>query len=1303
MPSLSDIAQAMRDDLDAGRLQPAEAYQARLPERALEVGAIHAQLAGSAGTPSPGADGSSLEQATRSVVGLDTLTDPTHPRHTVQGEIARGGMGVVFAARDEILRRDLAIKKVVTDTVPGSAEGSPTATPVQDLPLLVRRLMEEAQVTAQLDHTGVVPVHELGVDDEGHVFFTMKRVRGRTLAEVFDLVRERRGGWSMSRALQVFLKICDTLAYAHGKGVIHRDLKPANVMVGTYGEVFVMDWGLAKVKGDAAGASADAPADEGEAPRSLVITDQAELARLREDAALTMHGDVLGTLGYMPPEQASGDLDRLDERSDLWSLGAMLYELFAGLAPYCDGPEGRSLRGILLRYANGRPTPLTDLAPDTPPELVSIIEHAMAHEPEQRFASARELASEIHAYLDGRVVRSHRTGVWIELRKWIARNRLAAASVLAGVLLLAGGVTAFAWQQRRAAVRIGQERDVAEAERLRSEGLRLAALSELARDRSPAHALELALRAAELLPGEATRNALLGALRVHRLRDHLAGHEGYVTFGAFAGPDRLVTADSTGLVIVWDTAAGRAVHWLDSPHGEVQALALDAARRRAAVSYADGNLLVWDVERGEERARLQGEITAANPVVALAWTAPDEVALGRAGGRVELCDAARGTVTSTLLPDGAAAKVRPRMVAPSSGGPDLVVMDAAGGVHRLDAAARAVRWSLPPAGRREVTRGVLPYVAVDPTGTCVVVARPGDGVRSIAFEDGAVLQTLREAAAGDGGCLLAPDGHHLACVEEVSDGLGGRTERLAQFERSADGRAFERVGTIAWRNPEWPMAFDPEGELLIAGGLHDARVVHYATGREAYPLRGHNYGLNEARFSDDGRLVATLNDDRIVRLWSALLPGEMRGLTSYRHRGWRVVARTSDFARALLAERTPEGPGRLAWVDAATGASAWTLPPGLDVKDGVLATGDERLVLWVEGGRLVTLDARDGTRVTDVAIAGWSDALAKSGGVVSPDGARFVLVTQPPRVHDTRRGDLVCELDTGGMPPGRPSWSPDSTRLIMAHSGEGAFGIYDATSGSRQTELRGHVGWALHGIWMPGGRVATVARDASVRTWDALTGRQIGMAASLPMRGNTIDVSHDGGLLAFLSTELYLLDATGAPTVPVVATLRRDDLATSLHFDPAAPRFFTEDSDGGVRTWWLDAVQQARALRARGFDDMPAGVRPARREPTDAPPDPLALSTAAERAIAAGDAEAAEALLARAETLRPHWSRPAFLRALLHAHAGRREETLAELEEAFARGWPRQIGAWTFLQDPAFSFLHDEPRFEALASTLRVH
>ncbi|MEZ6026568.1 MAG: serine/threonine-protein kinase [Planctomycetota bacterium] len=1307
MPSLPEIAEQMRMDRDAGQLAAVATYQAQLPEQALALAAIHAHLAASLRAPPEASTGSTLEQASRSVVGLDTLTDPEHARHTIQGEIARGGMGVVFAARDEILRRDLAVKKVVSDTVPGTQATPTTATPVERLPMLVRRLMEEAQVTAQLDHSGVVPVHELGVDDEGHVYFTMKRVRGRTLAEVFDLVREGRSGWTLGRALHTFLKICETLAYAHGKGVIHRDLKPANVMVGTYGEVFVMDWGLAKVRGDAP-ASREPEPDKGAprgAPRSVVLTDQAELARLHHEVALTLDGDVVGTLGYMPPEQARGDLEHLDERSDLWSLGAMLYELFAGQAPYCDGPEGRAVGSVLTRYRTGRPTPLVELAPGTPPELVSVIERAMAHDPDQRFASAQELAGEIQAYVDGRVVRSHKTGVWIELRKWVRRNKAAAAGILSGVLVVAGGISAFVWQQRTAAVRIGMERDVAEAERTRAEGLRLAAMAELAQERNPAQALELALRAAELVPGEESTNALYGALRDHRLRDHLVGHEGYVTHGGFAGHDRLVTADSTGLVVVWDTVSGRAVHWLDTAHDAVSAFALDPADRRAAVGYADGTVIVWDLGSGDALTTVPAA-SGGMPVVDLAWTASDELLAVRASGAAALYDAANGSERATLLPAATAQRFTPRIAQPHAGSPNVVVLDPAGAVHRIDAEQRTVRWSLPLGGRREVHKGPHAYVAVDPQAHALILGLPGEGVRSLAFETGAVLQSLRAPSEGDGPCLLASDGRLFVCVVDSSDDLGRPQQRLVPFARADGATQFERGAPLPWERGDRPLAFSPDDTQLVAGGNEDARVIHLANGREAYPLRGHHYNLNGASFSADGRLIVTLNDDRVVRLWRAVLPGEMRGLVAMRRAGWRELLRTSDAARALVVRSGSKEEGdSLAWVDAATGATAWTasVPPGTAVRDAVYRASTQRFVLALEGAQVLELNARDGSRLAGPLPAVATGVPAEIGAALSSDGTRVVFLTKPPQVIDTSTGERVCALATQGRPVGRPVWSPDGQHVMVTHGPLALVAIYSATSGALEQELRGHVGFTLHAIWLPDGRVATTARDTSVRVWDPTTGRQLAMAAGLSMRGNTIDASFDGSWMSFLSTSIYLIDARQAPQMPLIATLPRDENLQTVRFDGAAPQFVTVGQDGTIRTWQMDAAAQAREVRARGFVDMPTGIQRAAGGDVRLDPhaDSHAALAAAEAALAEGRFETALGFLDDAARLRPDWSRLAHARARALALSGHPDEALDALELAARQGWFVLVGARDLANEPAFASLRASPRFEALRAIQR--
>src|SRR5262245_13523723 len=165
-------------------------------------------------------------------------------RYALKGELARGGMGAILKVWDEDLRRSLAMKVIL-----GKAENTGGGeTPPVDRRLLAR-FLEEAQVTGQLDHPGIVPVHELGLDAEGRVYFTMKLVKGRDLRAIFELVFAGQEDWNETRALGALLKVCEAMAYAHAKGVVHRDLKPSNVMVGGFGEVFVMDWGLARVLG----------------------------------------------------------------------------------------------------------------------------------------------------------------------------------------------------------------------------------------------------------------------------------------------------------------------------------------------------------------------------------------------------------------------------------------------------------------------------------------------------------------------------------------------------------------------------------------------------------------------------------------------------------------------------------------------------------------------------------------------------------------------------------------------------------------------------------------------------------------------------------------------------------------------------------------------------------------------------------------------------------------------------------------------------------------------------------------------
>ncbi len=294
--------------------------------------------------------------------------EPAHERYQVRRRLGEGGMGVVYLVHDVELDRPAAMK-VLRDT-PGAADSE-------------QRMRREARVVARLEHPGIAPVHDVGRLADGRLFYVMKWVRGQRL-DAWAVERE-----SLVEKLRVFERICETVAFAHAHGVIHRDLKPQNVMVGDFGEVLVLDWGIARVRADSC------PDPRADAPPPRLAPSAADESDTR--TARTAAGAVMGTPAYMAPEQARGEIDQVDERSDVYALGAILFTMLAGF------PPPRAVGDNAPRLPRGDAG--TRRAPRA---LEAIVRKALAPDRGDRYASVSELRRDVTRFLEHRSPAAYR-------------------------------------------------------------------------------------------------------------------------------------------------------------------------------------------------------------------------------------------------------------------------------------------------------------------------------------------------------------------------------------------------------------------------------------------------------------------------------------------------------------------------------------------------------------------------------------------------------------------------------------------------------------------------------------------------------------------------------------------------------------------------------------------------------------------------------------------------------------------------------------------------------------------------------
>ena len=436
--------------LPAGR-ERAFGRETPIKQAAIAVSAVEAEDPAESAEADPEADRATIPEArpiddisaAHTMPAAFSIPKAMGP-YDVQEQIGRGGMGIVLQARDKMLNRDVAIK-ILHPRMGGHASSR-------------KRFLREAQITGQLEHPGVVPVHFMGVDEKGNSFFSMKLVSGRTFHKVLEAWHKHdphaRWEFPLARLLSIFERVCETVVFAHARNVIHCDLKPSNIMIGEYGEVWLLDWGVAKIMGSR-------PALQ----RREMLGMKPAPVHSDIEGKLTREGMAGGTPCYMAPEQVHGA--PLDDGTDIFALGGVLYEILTGRPPY----DGKNVNEILMKAAEGQIEPLakTGAGRHAPRELAAIAQKCLAANRAARYATVAELLRDLRAYGAGEPVSAYRESIFRRAGRF-AWGHARAVSIVLGLALLilssATATTVFVAHKERQRAKATVERQQAEIARL---------------------------------------------------------------------------------------------------------------------------------------------------------------------------------------------------------------------------------------------------------------------------------------------------------------------------------------------------------------------------------------------------------------------------------------------------------------------------------------------------------------------------------------------------------------------------------------------------------------------------------------------------------------------------------------------------------------------------------------------------------------------------------------------------------------------------------------------------------------------
>ncbi len=569
------------------------------------------------------ADCQEAERRAARLAAIEPLDERDH--YELGDEIARGGMGVVFRCHDVELGRHLALKTLLPE--------------YQDHNEAVLRFVNEAKISAQLQHPGVPPVHKLGRLRDGRPYLTMKLVSGRTLAEL--LIHSDRNPTSETQRrvdLDVFQHVCRTMAYAHSQGIIHRDLKPANIMIGAFDEVQVMDWGLARELDDA---------DESRSSNACLRVDPGPDVGVRStNAALTDAGRIVGTLSYMPPEQARGE--RLDCRADVFSLGAILCELLTGKPPHwselADDPDPCRDAARIAQIVAGKLQAafqrLNDCGAD--PELRQLASDCLQANRSLRPANAGEVVERLSHYLDvldAELREAELTGTRREPRPTETRRRARLArwfAMLLTLVTLGSAITAMSfWNWPLAQVGAANSRRETAANNSGATNSEFPAVSPPTS--TPAEHITKSPAVTEFTPFLHQSDAV---------RSLAYNPQGDRLVSAAATWDKAESQLTSWEVKLWESASGRWIRDFTGHTKAISAVAFSPDGQQLVTASYDHTTKIWDIETGEERLSLEAHV---GPVWFAAFSPNGEwIATAEFDGKVILWDAKDGSQKQTL-------------------------------------------------------------------------------------------------------------------------------------------------------------------------------------------------------------------------------------------------------------------------------------------------------------------------------------------------------------------------------------------------------------------------------------------------------------------------------------------------------------------------------------------------------------------------------------------------------------------------------------------------------------------------------